>query len=311
MACLVVALLLVLLAHGQARAASEVRRGLTMPSRLLPAPLAFSVYLPDGYGTGARRYPVLYLLHGTDGDENDWLDAGQLARTADSLIASGKIPPMVVVTPAAGNSWYVDNADAGGAGYYATAFLDELIPYIDSRFATLGRREGRAIAGLSMGGYGALRYALDRPDLFCAVASLSGALFKPRQRLDEDDIEDLHGAFGDPFDRARFDAGSVFQMIDQVAKSAEPPAIYLASGDQDWFDLDENTAKFYLALKKAGVRASLRIRDGGHDWAFWSRELAPVLRFVGDRVETGAEAVAEGTAPDSVLVPVAGVNDQP
>ena len=107
---------------------------------------------------------------------------------------------MVVVTPAAGNSWYVDNADAGGAGYYATAFLDELIPYIDSRFATLGRREGRAIAGLSMGGYGALRYALDRPDLFCAVASLSGALFKPRQRLDEDDIEDLHGAFGDPFE---------------------------------------------------------------------------------------------------------------
>jgi len=77
LACLVVALMLVLLAHGQARAASEVRRGLTMPSRLLPAPLAFSVYLPDGYGTDARRYPVLYLLHGTDGDENDWMDAGQ------------------------------------------------------------------------------------------------------------------------------------------------------------------------------------------------------------------------------------------
>jgi enterochelin esterase family protein len=282
-----------------------------MPSRFLPAPLAFSVSLPDGYGKDGRRYPVLYLLHGTDGDENDWLDAGHLAQTADALIASGKVPPMIVVTPAAGNSWYVDNADPGGAGLYASAFLDELIPYVDSRFATLGRREGRAIAGLSMGGYGALRYALDRPDLFCAVASLSGALFKPRQRLDADDIEDLHGAFGDPFDRARFDAASVFPLVDRVAKVATPPAIYLASGDQDWYNLDENTAKFYLALKKAGVRASLRIRDGGHDWDFWSRELGPVLRFVGAVVETGTEAVADRGDPDSPVVPVTSDAGQP
>ncbi|MEK0083030.1 alpha/beta hydrolase [Benzoatithermus flavus] len=297
---------------GGARA-SEVERSLTMPSRILGKPLRFSVYFPDGY---AQRkdgpYPVLFLLHGTDGNENDWLDLGHLQQTADDLIRRGKIPPMLIVTPDAGNSWYVDNADAGRGGLYASAFLGELVPFVDARFDTVGDRRGRAIAGLSMGGFGALRLVLARPDLFVAAASLSGALFMPDEPLTPADIADLHGAFGTPFERARLERNDPFRMLGGLA-CAEAPAIYLASGAQDGFRLDEATASFYLALKRAGIPSSLRIRSGGHDWKFWSDELGPTLRFIARAFAGNAVPKpprAAGAASDRRCEPT-GAGDKP
>ena len=259
---------------------STVLRSQTLDSRVLGRPFAFSIYLPPGYDAVAGgRYPLLYLLHGTDGDENDWLDHGHLADTADRLIHEGRIRPMIVVMPAGGNGWYVDNPDRGGEGLWAKAFTEELIPAIDARFETLPVREERGIGGLSMGGYGAVHLALSRPDLFTVIVSLSGALFLPDQPLSSEDVIDLHGAFGRPFDRARFEALNVFALIPRLAAAASSPAIYLASGDRDSFDLDQNTALFYVALKRAGIVSILHIRKGAHDWPFWASEAERVLRF--------------------------------
>lgn len=261
---------------------SRVERGLTAPSAVLGHDVGLAVYLPPGYGTPHdRRYPVVYLLHGTQGGGEDWLDAGGLQAIADQLILDREIPPLIIVTPDAGNSWYVDNLDDGGTGPWATAFIDDLIPWVDRRYHTIAKREGRGIAGLSMGGYGALRFALTRPDLFAAVASLSGAIFLPNQNLTADDIADLYGAFGDPFDRQRFEAENLFQLVPRLSRAEQRPEIYIASGDRDDFDLEENALYFYLALKRAGIRASLRIREGGHNWQYWASELPPALRFLG------------------------------
>ena len=160
------ALLLLAWAHGAT--AGEVRRGLSAPSAALGRAIPYTLYLPDGYGASGRRYPVLYLLHGHGGTEHDWADGGGLAATLDRLIATGAAPPMLVVMPGMGNGWYVDNPDPGGLGAMETAFLADLLPHVDRAWRTDARREARAVAGLSMGGWGAIRFAMLRPDLFAA-----------------------------------------------------------------------------------------------------------------------------------------------
>ncbi len=264
-----------------AQAASRVLRDQHLASRLLGRAIDYFVYLPDGYDPlGTRRYPVLYLLPGADSRPEDWLERAHLQELADRMIAGGRVVPLVIVMPDAGNSWYVDNPDPGGAGAVATAYLDELVPGIEARYRGEGRREGRAVAGLSMGGYGAVHLAFARPAVFAAAASMSGALYLEHQVVTQENIDDLHGAFGSPFSRARFEAANVFSAIPAVARAPLRPAIYLSSGNADYYEYDVNAALFYVALHGAGIPATLHLAPGGHDWGSWSAELPHVLRFV-------------------------------
>ena len=132
-----------------------------------------------------------------------------------------------------------------------------------------------------MGGWGAVRLAMRRPDLFAAAASLSGTLLPDAWAATPEWARWFSGAFGAPVDPARFHAASPFTMIASFAAAPERPALYLASGDDDELNLAEATLLFYLALHRAGIPAELRITDGGHDWGVWARELDPMLRFVG------------------------------
>jgi S-formylglutathione hydrolase FrmB len=259
----------------------EVRRGLAARSPALGRDIPYSLYLPDGYAGSARRYPVLYLLHGHGGTEADWANGGALGATLDALTAAGAVPPMLVVAPGMGNGWYVDNPDPGGLGAVEAAFLADLIPHVDRAWRTDARRAARAVAGLSMGGWGAVRLAMLRPDMFAAAASLSGALVPETWAATPEWAAWFSGAFGDPVDLARFRAASPFTLIPSFAAATPRPALFLTCGDDDDLGLDEATLLFYLALRRAGVPAELRITDGGHDWQLWSRELGPVLRFVG------------------------------
>ena len=273
----VLALLLLMLAP--VAWAGEVRRGLTVPSPALGRPIPYTLYLPDGYAAGGR-HPVLYLLHGHGGHEGDWLDGGGLAATMDRLIAAGEVPPMLVVMPGLGNGWYVDNPDPGGAGRVASAFLDDLMPAIDRTWPTDPRREQRAIAGLSMGGFGAIRLAMLRPDLFAAAASLSGALVTDAQAATPEWAGWFSGAFGTPVDPRRFQAAAPQHMLAAFAASPVRPALLFTCGNQDELGLAESNLLFFLALQRAGIPAELRIGPGGHDWQVWARDLDPVLRFV-------------------------------
>ncbi len=148
-------------------------RELTIAAPSLAAETKVRVLLPDGYrADDGRRYPVLYLLHGAGGDETDWTDAGGAEQAT-----AGK--PVIVVMPDGGRSgWYTDwsNGGAGGPPAWERYHVRELIPLIDQRFRTVAARRGRAIAGLSMGGFGAFSYAARHPDLFTAAASYSGGV---------------------------------------------------------------------------------------------------------------------------------------
>ena len=144
---------------------------LTTPA--LGGPTQVRVLLPDGYDpSGATRYPVLYILHGASGNSTRWTEIGG----AEAATAG---QPLIVVMPDGGLfGFYTDwwNFGAGGTPQWETYHVGQLIPWIDANYPTVASRDGRAIAGESMGGLGAMHYAATRPDLFTAAASFSGAI---------------------------------------------------------------------------------------------------------------------------------------
>ncbi len=130
------------------------------------------VLLPAGYARSRRRYPVLYLLHGALNDERAWTEKGDVEAITAGL-------PLIVVMPDSGTSGgYADwfNGGAGGPPEWERYHVGQLIPFVDARYRTVARRYGRALAGLSMGGFGAMTYAARHPDTFVAAAAFSGAV---------------------------------------------------------------------------------------------------------------------------------------
>src|SRR5262249_54221658 len=139
-----------------------------LQSKLINATLPYNVVLPPGYRAATvTRYPVLYLLHGLSGHYSDWVARTNIA----DYVAQYRL---IIVMPEGNDSWYVDGA-AGVNDKYETYILKELMPDVDQRYRSIQSRYGRAIAGLSMGGYGAFKYGLKYPATFAFVASLSGA----------------------------------------------------------------------------------------------------------------------------------------
>ncbi|MDP9116265.1 MAG: esterase family protein [Actinomycetota bacterium] len=149
---------------------------LSIRSEALSRPVDVDVLLPTDYASTTRRYPSVYLEHGTSGRASDWLEQGNAA-------AATALYPMIVVMPDAGysgngGSWFtnwVDQGTALGTANWETFHIDQLIPFIDDNLRTMTSRDARAIAGLSQGGFGSFSYAARHPDLFVAAASFSGA----------------------------------------------------------------------------------------------------------------------------------------
>ena len=137
-------------------------------SKLINATLPYSVALPEDYDDSTTtRYPVLYLLHGLTGHYNDWFSRTNVADYAAQY-------RLIVVTPEGNDSWYIDSS-AVATEKYESYILNEIIPDVQARYRTIEARYARAIAGLSMGGYGAIKFGLKTPATFAFVGSMSGA----------------------------------------------------------------------------------------------------------------------------------------
>lgn len=134
--------------------------------------VGYSVWVPPGYDASDARYPVVYFLHGTGGTES--ADAPAFSHLLAGRLAAKKIPPVICVFPNGGVSGYRDHPDTGVN--VETMIIHELIPAIDRSYRTRADRDSRVLAGFSMGGGGAVRLALEHPDLFSAAASWAGAI---------------------------------------------------------------------------------------------------------------------------------------
>lgn len=270
-------------AHGQAAAPARRYETVAFESRLVGAALPYHVLLPADYHAEASkrtRYPVLFLLHGLGGGAGDWVSGR--ARLAEHAAAHR----LVVVVPEGRDSWYTDSATAPREKF-ESYFVEELLPDVERRFRTLGRREGRAVAGLSMGGYGALKFGFKHPEKFVFAASMSGALgaaaWLPLEVLPafvRPSLARVYGPAGSPT-RA---ANDLFRLAREVApeRAAALPYLYLDCGTEDF--LIANNRDFSELLLERKIPHEYRQLPGGHDWPYWDRQVREVLRLAAGRL---------------------------
>lgn len=261
---------------------STVMMAQSLATPALDRPLTYIVYLPPGLAAG-QRVNVIYLMHGVGDSGNDWYRQGRVRDTADRLTRDGVIRPTIIVMPDADTSWYVDSRAVGGPGDYETAITRDLVAEIDRRFPTRASRDGRAVAGLSMGGYGALRYAFAHPDRFGAAVALSPALWG-RVTAEFEPTPFVHrvfgATFGSPFDPRRFVALSPFGLVNALAGRAPPLPVLLMAARADIGNVVVDTRRMNDALLSAGLPVEMRISDGVHDWAYWAAKAEEMLIFI-------------------------------
>jgi S-formylglutathione hydrolase FrmB len=234
----------------------------------------YNVYLPDGYDTGKLRYPVMYLLHGNGGDENEWVAKGEAQKTIDRLIADGLMPPAVVILPSATTTWYVDRKEP-----METAFLKDLMPEAESKFRIMTDRMGRVIGGVSMGGYGSLRFALKNPEMFAAVALVSPAIYVPEPP--ETSSARRVGVFGEQqYDPEIWKSLNYPTLLDAfLAKKISMP-VHFSSGDHDEFQIEYHATNLYKVWRDNKIPAELRVIDGAHNWDTFKQLLPDAMRYV-------------------------------
>jgi S-formylglutathione hydrolase FrmB len=256
-----------LAAFAGATAADE----LAYPSEVLGRSLPCLVHPVGAPGPGA---PLIYLLHGHGGNEWDWVRLGVAIEATREMVEAGSLPPLHLVMPGVGNSWYVDAPGPKGAAM-ATALLDGLMPAVEALLDADRTRLG--IIGLSMGGFGALHLGLQRPERFRFIGALSPSLSPPGSPISDRQLKVFAGAFGDPFDNGRYAAANPFGRIAACAAAAARPFVYLACGEDDELGFAAGTRSLGQALAEAGVPTAVRVGPGHHDWAFWRGELPHAL----------------------------------
>ncbi|MGI8492860.1 MAG: alpha/beta hydrolase, partial [Acidimicrobiales bacterium] len=274
-------------------------------SRALGRPVNVRLLLPAGYDPrSASRYPVLYLFHGTSGRASDWVDAGGAEAATAAL-------PLIVVMPDAGfdgdgGGWFtnwVDTATALGPSQWETFHVGQLVSWVDANLRTVADRHGRAIAGLSQGGFGSTTYAARHPDMFVSAASFSGAPdidYDPAVALGATAVIEAT-AFG--LDGVEPDAMFGSRLTDEINWQGHDPAdlvtnlratdvwVYTATGAPGPYDANANlpamgvealthASSLSFAQRAQQVGVGVHLQDytyGTHSWPYWARDLRQYL----------------------------------
>jgi len=225
-------------------------------SKQANAQVAYQVYLPPCYWSSARRYPSLLLLHGSDTDQNLWTDTFNITATLDSGIVKGTLPPMIVIMPSGGD---LANTNVFRGRSYELLLLNELLPTLDSSLCTWAVREGRAIGGISRGGFWAYLIGLRHPDQFGAIGG--------------------HSAFFDPNNAAaEFNPLSLARTM--TFTPGQQPRLWMDAGKDDY--ARPNIELFVKSLKARNIDPGYTMYPTGqHNAAYWGSHIADYLTFYG------------------------------
>lgn len=263
-------------------AAHAAGRGecLAMRSRILGEPVPFCALLPPSYDTDeARRFPVLYYLHGLGDNEQMFLRSGGWSMIQD-LWERGDLGEFIIVTPRAGSTFYLNSRD--GQFRYEDFLLQEFLPFIEGRYRIRAARSSRGLAGISMGGYGALRLAFRRLDLFGSVATHSAAIIAALPTVEtgrnpRGSLRLFANVFGSPVDRPFWDRNNPLAIARTAALSRLK--IYLDCGSQDDYGFDSGAQALHNLLVSRRVTHEFHIYPGGHNWRYFAEHLPASLAF--------------------------------
>jgi putative tributyrin esterase len=236
-------------------------KDVTFHSAALDRDMTYRVFLPAQIAPG-RRLPVVYLLHGRGTDFREWSNESDAATYA----ARG----LILVMPE-GNSSYYTNSAAKPRDRYEDYLVQDLIADVEARFPVAPGRENRAIVGVSMGGFGAVKLALARPELFVFAGGISTAVDAPTRRFDWRRWQQgmlFRSIFG-PAGSASRRRNDPFALV-ETADVARTPYLYLTAGEQE--PLLEPNRRFAALLKKRGFAYEFHTKPGGHDWGQWNAQ---------------------------------------
>jgi enterochelin esterase-like enzyme len=261
---------------------SKVFDNLSMNSKILNMERKYAIYLPPGYESSERSYPVLYLLHGGGDDQTGWVQFGEVQHITDQAIKEGKATAMIIVMPDAntGRRGYFN--DVNNEWRYEDFFFEELMPEVEKKYRIKSEKRYRAIAGLSMGGGGSFFYAMHRPDLFSSACPLSAAVRNNTFEEFKQGLENQKVTVKNPGAlTAYFDRHQALRQIElNDAEAMKSVKWYFDCGDDDF--LYEGNSLIHIAMKKKEIPHEFRIRDGAHNWTYWRESLPEVLGFVSE-----------------------------
>ncbi|MEO8433251.1 MAG: alpha/beta hydrolase family protein [Pyrinomonadaceae bacterium] len=266
-----------------------------LQSKLLGRTVTYQILIPIQYqyeDKAKKLFPVVYLLHGVSGHSNNWLQKTSIAMYANPL-------DVFVVMVEGGDGWYTDSATVP-EDKFESYILQELIPDVESRYRVQKSRAGRAIAGLSMGGYGAIKFGLKYPDKFVFAGSMSGAFGAAswnEKELQPGVIRDsVLKVFG-PADSATRRSNDIFKLVREwpADKVALLPYLYFDSGTEDRFFKENRDLAYLLTEKK--IPHEYRELPGNHSWTYWNQQLDEILRIAARKLDSPVSWEKSGGKP--------------
>jgi S-formylglutathione hydrolase FrmB len=259
-----------------AGAESRVQCG-ALKSKYVPGRVGFCAMLPPGYDANpGKRFPVVYFLHGLGSDQS-FLASSGASSAIEEAWEQKRLGEFVIITPQGENSFYIDSRD--GHVLYEDFFIREFVPQMEKRFRLAGMRAGRAIEGVSMGGYGALRFAFKYPRMFVSVAAHMPALLEdlPRGSASTGLSAFFGNAFGSPVNERFWKQNTPFVFA--RASDLRGLKIYFDCGDHDTYGFDAGARQMDRLLTARHIPHEMHIYPGGHGWQFVAQHLDESLLF--------------------------------
>lgn len=259
----------------------RVLESLEFDSKKVNYPVKYSIYLPPDYDNSQKHYPVLYLLHGYSDDETGWIQFGEADIVANRGIANGDFPPCIIVMPDGKVTWYANSYD--GKDPWEDMFMDEFMPFIEREYRVRSKKEFRAIAGLSMGGNGALLLAMRHPDVFSSCVAMSAGTFTDEEMLANDGYDNYFKNIYGPRQEGKLSEYWKSYSPLHLLESVDPAKLksvryYIDCGDDDF--LYKGNSALHVKMRDLGIPHEYRVRNGGHEWSYWRSGLFDGVKFV-------------------------------
>lgn len=253
-------------------------------SHILHRDVRYCVMLPTNYETDTTtKYPVLYFLHGLGENEQTLLQSGGWGLIED-LRRDHKVGEFLMVAPEGRGSFFINSAD--GHDRYSDFFLTEFLPFIEAKYRVIRDRKSRGVTGLSMGGYGALRFAFAHPELFGSVSAQSPALVTESPRELDTDLNDagplaklLGNVFGNPINVAHWNQNNPFLLARKNQAQLRTGAIYINCGQGDEYGFADSAEQMHKQLLAEKLPHEFHLYPGGHNAEYFLSHLGETIEF--------------------------------